>query len=122
VFNLPQSTNSELRYLIQMWFCAFIASVYTFTILFFPPTLELMFDSFFSLTNCYANIRRRYTGFQSSINSQSGDSIDLQRNLAEFKTVAKGVDGTRFKRKFKQTRGYIREVRKELEKSGNGKD
>jgi hypothetical protein len=47
-----------------MWYCAFIASIYTFTVMFFPPNLEIMFDNFFDLTNTYIKIGEKYDQFK----------------------------------------------------------
>lgn len=69
ILKLEQSTNQELRYLVQVWFCAFIASVYTFTAMFFPPDLEIMFEKFFDLTNCYIQISNKYKKFADKMNA-----------------------------------------------------
>ena len=57
---MPQSTNQELRYLVQVLFCAFIVSLYTFTTMFFPPSLEIMFDNFYGLNEIYVMIGYKY--------------------------------------------------------------
>lgn len=64
VLKLPHTTNSELLTLAELWFCSLIVSVYTFSIMVFPPAKETMFDKMLELARGYTAIEEKYTGFQ----------------------------------------------------------
>jgi hypothetical protein len=72
--NLPFSTNQELMILAELWFCCLIISVYTFSILAFPPTKEIMFEKMMDLARGYTAAENRYKDFNNFLAQEKVES------------------------------------------------
>lgn len=82
--------------------------------MFFPPNMEIMFDNFLDLTNTYIVMGNKYRKLKTKIDSREPSRENCNSNLQDFKRVAKECDDLKFKRKFRMTREYIRDIKKEI--------